>query len=175
MNAIDKEGLEVRAMLDATRYNGLFPGTVHDNDDPTHKCRITVDVPEVLDAPSGWCEPALPFTGDGFGLAVVPAVGAQVFVQWPGGDLSAPPVWSGGTYNAGAAVDGAGPGTLIIQTSGGHRVELSDDESTLTITCSEGPVITLDSSGISIDNGSGGTIAIQGAKVNINNGALVVQ
>jgi Type VI secretion system/phage-baseplate injector OB domain len=157
-----------------TSYLGLFPGTVSDNDDPEHKCRIKVEVPELLDGPSGWCLPALPYAGDGCGFAVVPPVGASVLVQWPRGDLSAPPVWSGANYSAGAAVDGAGPNTIIVLTPGGHRLELSDDSAALTITCSEGPVITLDSNGVKIDNGSGATIEMQGSSVDINNGALVV-
>lgn len=159
-----------------TLYHGLFPGVVTDNDDPEAKCRIRVSVPEVLvDGDSGWCQPALPYTGDGAGLAVVPPVGTQVWVQWPGGDLSAAPVWSGGSYAAGQAVSGAGPKTLIILTPGGHRIELSDDSQALTITSSQGPVVTLDSSGVSIDNGQGAKVVMQGPKVDVNDGALVVQ
>lgn len=156
------------------QFVGLFPGTVADNDDPEHKCRIKVRVAELLDGPTGWCLPALPFAGDGCGFAVVPPVGASVLVQWPRGDLSAQPVWCGANFNAGASVDGAGPNTLIIQTPGGHRVELSDDGTALTLTCSAGPVITMDSAGVSIDNGSGATIVMNAGTVDINDGALVV-
>jgi uncharacterized protein involved in type VI secretion and phage assembly len=163
-------------LLAATHYQGLFAGTVTDNNDPDSKCRVKVQVPEVLvDGDTGWCLPALPYTGDGAGLAVVPPVGTQVWVQWPRGDLSAPPVWSGGTYSAGAAVQGAGPGTLIVLTPGGHRVELSDDNQSVTVTCSQGPVVTLDSSGVSIDNGQGAKVTLQGSTVDVNDGALVVQ
>jgi uncharacterized protein involved in type VI secretion and phage assembly len=158
----------------ATQFVGLFQGTVVDNDDPEHKCRIKVSVPEVLDGAGGWCLPALPYAGDGCGFAVVPPVGAAVMVQWPRGDLTGAPVWSGANYSGGASVEGAGPNTLIVLTPGGHRLELSDDAGALTITCSAGPVITLDDSGVSIDNNQGATIAMQGNQVDINNGALVV-
>jgi hypothetical protein len=161
---------------DHTRYYGLYAGTVTDNDDPDAKCRIQASVPEVLAAGNtGWCVPALPYTGDGAGFAAVPPIGTQVWVQWPGGDLSAPPIWSGGSYSGGGAVQGAGPNTVILLTPGGHRVELDDDGTALTITCSQGPVITLDSSGVSIDNGQGAKIVMQGPKVDVNDGALVVQ
>lgn len=157
-------------------YHGLFAGTVTNNDDPEAKCRLQAAVPEVLaDGGTGWCLPALPYTGDGAGLAVVPPIGTQVWIQWPGGDLSAPPVWLGGSYSGGGPVSGAGPDTLIVHTPGGHRVELSDGQSALTITSSQGPVITLDGSGVSIDNGQGATVVMQGSKVDTNNGALVVQ
>lgn len=158
------------------RHHGLFAGLVTDNDDPQHLCRVQVQVPEVLaDGNTGWCLPALPLTGDGSGLAAVPPIGTQVWVQWPGGDLSAPPVWLGGTYSAGSGVPGAGPRTVILLTPGGHRVELDDDGTAVTITCSQGPVITLDSSGVSIDNGQGAKVVMQGPKVDVNDGALVVQ
>lgn len=155
-------------------YVGLFSGVVTDNDDPEHKCRVKVSVPEVLDGAGGWCLPSLPYAGDGCGFAIVPPIGASVLVQWPRGDLSAPPVWSGANFSSGAAVDGAGPGTAILLTPGGHRFELDDDGQALTITCSAGPTITLDQSGVAIDNGQGAKIVMQGSKVDVNDGALVV-
>lgn len=177
MSPVEISELDIGASAnDHTRYCGLFAGTVTDNNDPDFKCRIQVSVPEVLtNGNTGWCLPALPYTGDGAGLAAVPPIGTQVWVQWPRGDLSAPPIWSGGTYNGGGAVQGAGPNTVILLTPGGHRLELDDDGTALTITCSQGPVITLDSSGVSIDNGQGAKIVMQGPKVDVNDGALVVQ
>lgn len=153
---------------------GPFPATVADNDDPEHKCRIKVNVAEVLDGPTGWCLPALPFAGNGCGFAVVPPIGASVLVEWPRGDLTAPPIWSGANFNAGPGVAGAGPDTLIIQTPGGHRVEMSDDGESLTLTSSAGPVITMNRQGVSIDNGAGATIVMNGSTVDINDGALTV-
>jgi uncharacterized protein involved in type VI secretion and phage assembly len=153
---------------------GLFAGVVSDNDDPDGKCRIKVEVPEVLDGTTGWCFPALPYAGDQCGLAVVPPIGAAVYVQWPRGDLSAPPVWSGANFSGGSGVPGAGPNTVILLTPGGHRVELSDDNSAVTVTASTGAKITLDNSGVAIDNGQGATISMQGSQIDINNGALTV-
>jgi Na+-translocating ferredoxin:NAD+ oxidoreductase RnfG subunit len=72
-------------------------------------------------------------------------------------------------------VNGAGPGTLILLTPGGHKIELNDDGTAMTLTSAGGPVITLDSNGVSIDNGAGATITMQGATVSVNNDALTVQ
>lgn len=155
-------------------FVGLFQGMVTDNDDPEKKCRIKAAVPELLDGSTGWCVPSFPYAGDGCGFAMVPPVGSSVLVQWPRGDLSAPPVWSGANFSGGSAVDGAGPDTVIVLTPGGHRVELSDEQSTLTITCSQGAVITLDGNGVKIDNGLGALVDLQGSSVDINNGALRV-
>lgn len=153
---------------------GLHTGVVTDNDDPEGKCRIKVEVPEVLDSATGWCIPAFPYAGDGCGFAMVPPVGSTVLVQWPRGDVSAPPVWSGATFGSGAGIEGAGPETVIVLTPGGHRLELSDDQRALTITCSEGPVVTLDGNGISLDNGQGATVKLEGSSVDVNGGALKV-
>jgi len=153
---------------------GLFRGIVTDNEDPDNKCRIKVSVPEVLDESTGWCEPALPYAGDGCGFAVVPPVDAVVFVEWPRGDLSAPPVWTGASFAGGSAVQGAGPNTVILLTPGGHRLELNDDQQALTITSSAGPTITLDSTGVTVDNGQGAKIVMQGSSVDVNDGALRV-
>jgi hypothetical protein len=155
-------------------FVGLFQGMVTDNDDPEKKCRIKAAVPELLDGSTGWCVPSFPYAGDGCGFAMVPPVGSSVLVQWPRGDLSAPPVWSGANFSGCSAVDGAGPDTVIVLTPGGHRVELSDEQSTLTITCSQGAVITLDGNGVKIDNGLGALVDLQGSSVDINNGALRV-
>jgi uncharacterized protein involved in type VI secretion and phage assembly len=153
---------------------GLYTGVVTDNEDPEGKCRIKAEVREVLSEPTGWCTPSIPYAGDGCGFAMVPPVGATVHVQWPRGDLSAPPVWSGATYAAGEGVEGAGPDTVIVLTPGGHRLELSDDQTALTITCSEGSRITLDGNGITIDNGQGAKLTMEGSSVDINDGALKV-
>ena len=158
----------------ARRYYGRFAGIVRDNDDPEHLCRIDAEVPELLDGTTGWCLPASPYAGDGVGFAVVPPLGALVWIEWPGGDLGQPPVWAGGAWTAGNPVDGAGPGKLLVVTPGGHRIELDDDGTSMTLTSAGGPVITLDSSGVNIDSGQGSTISMQSGKVSINDGALTV-
>jgi uncharacterized protein involved in type VI secretion and phage assembly len=154
--------------------DGLFRGIVTDNEDPDNKCRIRVSVPEVLDGATGWCEPVLPYAGDGCGLSLVPPVGAVVFVEWPRGDLTAAPVWTGGCYAGGSAPEGTGPNTVILMTPGGHRLEFNDDDQSVRIRAADGALVTLDSSGITIDNGQGATIVMQGPTVDINGGALQV-
>jgi uncharacterized protein involved in type VI secretion and phage assembly len=157
------------------RRLGKFAGEVRDNDDPEGRCRLDVAVPEVLEGSTGWCLPASPFAGAGIGLAVVPPIGSLVWVEWPAGDVGRPPVWSGGAWTSGNGVQGAGPGMLIVATQAGHRIALDDDGTSITITSAGGPVVTLDSSGVSIDNGSGATITMQGGTVSINHDALTVQ
>ncbi|MET9019918.1 phage baseplate assembly protein V [Actinopolymorpha sp. NPDC004070] len=156
------------------RYWGKFEGVVVDNDDPAGLCRLDVAVPTLLRHPTGWCRPALPYAGNGVGLAAVPPVGATVWVEWPGGDLAKKPVWSGATWTSGNGVKGAGPGTILLVTPGGHRIEVSDDDSSITLTTSGGASLTLSSDGIVLDNGQGATVELSGASVSLNGDALTV-
>lgn len=150
------------------RYLGKFTGVVLDNDDPSGIGRLNVQVPEVLSGSTGWCLPALPYAGNGVGLAIVPPVGASVWVEWPAGDLGKPPIWSGAYWTNGNGVAGAGPGTIVLVTPGGHRVELSDDNSSIKMAASGGATLILDGNGITLDNGQGATITLQGSAISLN-------
>jgi uncharacterized protein involved in type VI secretion and phage assembly len=156
------------------RYLGKFAGTVKDNDDPDGLCRISVSVPSVMAAPTGWCLPALPYAGSKAGLAVVPPVGASVWVEWPNGDLTKPPVWSGAYFTGQNGVPGAGPNTFLLVTPGGHKIEISDDSHAITLTASGGASITISDDGITLDNGQGAKIELSSDTVSINDDGLQV-
>jgi uncharacterized protein involved in type VI secretion and phage assembly len=156
------------------RYLGKFEGVVMDNDDPLGLCRIDVSVPSVLADSTGWCQPALPYAGDGVGLAVVPPVGATVWVEWPGGDLGKPPIWSGAAWTSGNGVPGAGPNAILLVTPGGHQISVSDDDQTITLAASGGASITLGPDGIVLDNGQGAKIELASSTVSLNGQGLQV-
>jgi len=129
---------------------------------------LDVNVPAVLSESTGWCRPCLPFAGDGAGLAIVPPVGATVWVEWPGGDLGKPPVWSGAAWTSGNGIEGAGPGTILLVTPKGHKIEISDDDESITLTASGGACLTINSDGIVLDNGQGATVELTGGSVALN-------
>jgi uncharacterized protein involved in type VI secretion and phage assembly len=156
------------------RYLGKFAGIVVDNNDPDGRCRIDANVPAVLPGSTGWCLPSLPYTGNKAGLAMVPPVGAAVWVEWPDGDLGKPPVWSGGSYTQGNGIPGAGPNTILLVTPGGHKIEVSDDSSAITLTASGGASITIGPNGIKLDNGHGATVELSGSTVSLNGDSLQV-
>lgn len=156
------------------RYLGKFAGVVVDNKDPNGLCRIDVSVPSVLARSTGWCLPALPYAAHNAGLAVVPPVGANVWVEWPNGDLGKPPVWSGAWFGAGDGVPGAGPDTILLVTPGGHRIEISDTSHAITLTASGGASITIGDNGITLDNGQGAKIQLASGTVSINDDSLQV-
>lgn len=154
---------------------GLHVGVVTDNDDPQRRSRVRVRVPHLSDGDVGWCSPCLPAAGGGSGFALVPAVGATVLVQWLHGDLGAPPVWMGASWDGSDPVPGSGPGAVVLVTPGGHRVELSDDDGAVVLTCSSGPVVRLDGDGVRVENGAGAALVLKGSEVEVNGGALVVR
>ncbi|MCW3819204.1 phage baseplate assembly protein V [Micromonospora sp. DR5-3] len=150
------------------RYWGKFEGVVVDNDDPSGLCRLDVHVPSVLSQSTGWCRPSLPYAGNGSGFALVPPVGATVWVEWPGGDLGKPPVWSGAAWTSGNGIDGAGPGKILLVSPKGHRVEISDDDQSITLKAAGGASLTINADGIVLDNGQGATVELTGATVALN-------
>jgi len=158
------------------RFHGKYLGTVVDNDDPKALGRVRVKVPEVFgDETSGWCLPCSPYAGSGVGLAVVPPVGSLVFVEWPAGDTSRVPIWSGGAWPDGNGVEDAGPETIVLTTPAGHKVVLRDESGNeaVEIESASGAKLTLSSDGVSIEFGSQ-KIALTNASISLNDGALEV-
>ncbi|MGH1491149.1 MAG: phage baseplate assembly protein V [Acidimicrobiales bacterium] len=159
------------------RVYGRYLGTVIDNVDPKNLCRVRVTVPEVLAGQeSGWCRPVTPYAGDGVGFAAVPPIGSLVLIEWPGGDVSREPLWTGATWSDGAGVEGAGPDAVVLVTPGGHRVELRDESGSekVEIIASNGSSVVMDSNGMTLTFGSQ-KIAMTNQSISINDGALEVR
>lgn len=157
-------------------FHGKFLGIVVDNDDPKSVSRVRVKVPEVFgDESTGWALPCSPYAGSGVGLAVVPPVGSLVFVEWPAGDTSRVPIWSGGAWPDGDGVTDAGPDAIVLTTPAGHRIVLRDGAGSeaIEVEAASGAKLVLDSSGVVVEFGSQ-KIEITTASVSINGGALEV-
>src|SRR5688572_4923241 len=138
------------------RFHGKFVGIVEDNADPKGLMRLRIRVPEVFhDEPTGWALPCSPYAGAGIGLAAVPPVGSLVFVEWPAGDTSRVPIWSGGAWPDGQGVDDAGPDALVLTTPAGHRIVLRDaaGSEAIEVEAKSGAKLVLDVNGIVIEFG----------------------
>jgi uncharacterized protein involved in type VI secretion and phage assembly len=158
------------------RFTGKYQAIVVDNQDPRGLARLKVRVPEVFgDETTGWASPCSPFAGQNAGLAAVPPVGSLVYVEWPAGDTSRVPIWSGGSWADGEGVPDAGPDVLVLVTPAGHKIELKDSagSESIEVKAVSGARILLDSNGVSIEFGSQ-KIALTNASVSINDGALEV-
>ena len=107
-------------------YFGKYRGIVVDNLDPVKLARLKVRVPAVLDTLDTWAMPCVPYAGPNVGMHMLPPVGAGVWVEFEGGDVSYP-VWVGcfwGSNDMPAEV--TGPDSRVIVT---EQAQLTIDDS----------------------------------------------
>ena len=164
-------------------YWGKYRGVVTDNNDPLGNARICAKVPDVLaDEPSTWAMPCLPMAGNQAGIHTVPPVGAGVWIEFEQGDPNKP-IWCGGFWGGSSELPPTakqgkpGSPSIVVQSIGGHVMNVSDMPGPgggLLLKHTSGAKITIDDTGITIDNGKGATFALTGNTVSVNNGALMV-
>jgi uncharacterized protein involved in type VI secretion and phage assembly len=153
------------------RFFGKYRGVVTDVDAST--MRIKATVPAVLaDQTSGWARACVPFAGDNMGFAFLPEIGAGVWIEFEGGDVSYP-IWTGCFWHDGEVPSDATASVKAIVTKAGQKILFDQDGGTITITDQNNNTITLGSDGITLQHG-GNQIEIGDSEVNINQGALEV-
>ncbi len=164
----------------SSTFYGKYRGTVTDNQDPLMMGRVKATVPDVLgDQPSGWAMPCAPFGGNQTGFFALPTVGAGVWIEFEHGDPDYP-IWAGCWWGSAAELPPlllAPPyKKVMIVTEGGHSITLDDTPGIggITLETSGGQKIVMNSTGIEIDNGMGGSIKMTGPQVSVNSGALEV-
>jgi hypothetical protein len=167
------------------RYYGKYRGYVSNVTDPENTGRIKAYVPRLLgEAETGWCMPCTPYAGPDQGLYTIPDVGAGVWIEFEGGDLSRP-LWSGMWWGKPETADIGQPdstarfapetseipkeaypdrivepGVRILKSSLGHYVLLDDraDTARVELRDSLGNRIILDKDGLTILAGNQTTI-----------------
>jgi Type VI secretion system/phage-baseplate injector OB domain len=151
-----------------SRFFGKYRGQVTDNNDPNSLDRVKAKVPRVLgDEESGWALPAFIYGGASEqGLFAVPDIGAGIWMEFEGGDLSYP-VWTGTWYTGGAIPESAQPGKKVLKTKSGHKIVLDDDGHSVEITDSNSNSITMNSGTIKIAAGSATTIVIDAPQIQL--------
>lgn len=153
------------------RFFGKYRGVVTDVDART--LRIKASVPAVLaDQPTGWCRACVPFAGDNMGFAFLPEIGAGVWIEFEGGDVSYP-IWTGCFWHDDEQPSQATASVKVIVTRSGHSILLDDDSVTITISDKNNNTITLGSDGVTLKRG-GSSVAVGDSEVNVNDGALEV-
>jgi uncharacterized protein involved in type VI secretion and phage assembly len=158
-----------------TLFFGKYRGKVQNNVDPYLSGRVQVTAPAVLGDAVAWALPCAPFAGPGVGFFAMPPVGANVWVEFEGGNPEVP-IWSGcfwapGDFPATMAV----PQMKVLKTDTA-TVTLSDlpGAGGVTIETVDGKKIKLSAASIEINDGAGGSVTLQGPKVSINGTALEV-
>lgn len=131
LEAIHKRGVEALG-----RYYSVYRARVIDNEDSTHRGRLKVFLPDVL---NGVTALALPksIIGDlstGMKPYVIPRVGSIVYVEFQSGDVHRP-LWSYHGFTLGNVPgDLADNNALGIVTPSGQKIILNDDKGVLYIT-----------------------------------------
>lgn len=173
-------------MSDNDNLIGKFRGTVVNNIDPELRGRLIVSVPDALGlVPSTWAEPCTPLagpTGPAMGVYMVPPIGAGVWVEFEQGNVDYP-IWVGCRWGSAADVPPLAHAGLpispniLMQTAGQNTFVISDlpgPTGGIMLKSTTGASITVNDTGIYIQNGKGASLVMTGPTVTINNGALVV-
>ena len=150
------------------RYYGKYRGQVTDNSDPNNLGRVKANVPRLLgDEECGWALPAFAYGGASEqGLFAVPDVGAGVWIEFEGGDLSYP-IWSGTWFTSGDIPESAQPSKKVLKTKSGHKLVLDDDGGTLEITDSNGNTVSMDSSTVKVAAGNATKVVIDAPQIEL--------
>ena len=144
-----------------------------DNTDPLMLGRIRAKVPAVLgDIETGWALPCSPYGGKGVGFFFIPPIGANVWIEFEGGNPGAP-IWSGCFWGKGEAPS-IGSEVKVIKT-GFATISINDllGAGEVIIESATGLRIVMDVSGIELNNGAA-KVKLTPASVSINDGALEV-
>ncbi|KMY66923.1 hypothetical protein AAU61_13195 [Desulfocarbo indianensis] len=153
------------------RFFGKYRGVVSQVDGAT--LRIKAKVPAVLgDQDCGWAMPCVPYAGDQVGMAFLPEVGAGVWIEFEGGDVSFP-IWSGCYWRSGEIPSQAKPKVKAIVTNRNAVLVIDDDQGTVELSDNNQNKVTLSSEGIVLER-AGKKVAVLTDKVAVNDGGLEV-
>ena len=165
------------------KYYGKYRGMVINNVDAMQMGRVQVQVPDVTGLPpTSWAMPCLPFGGKQMGMWALPQIGTGVWVEFEQGDIDRP-IWSGCWYGSAADVPAlalAAPPAMpnvVLQSQGQNTIMISDvpgPTGGILLKTLTGAMISINDVGITISNGKGATIMMNGPAVTINGGALTV-
>jgi hypothetical protein len=97
-------------------FNGKFRGKVVNNIDPLMLGRVIALAPAVSELPLSWALPNAPFAGSGVGFFALPPIGANVWIEFEGGDANYP-IWTGCFWAEGEVpAEPALPTTVMLKT-----------------------------------------------------------
>jgi hypothetical protein len=161
-------------------YFGKYRGTVAANVDPKNLGRVQVICPAVLaGGRMSWAMPSVPYAGPGVGLVALPPIGANIWVEFEGGDPDYP-IWSGCFWGLGEMpVTPAVPEKKVFRTTG-VTVTVDDVPGSGGVTVLVAPpvvplamTLALGAAGIELSIGKS-SVKLTTASVNVNDGALEV-
>jgi hypothetical protein len=163
-----------------SQFFGKYRGKVENNIDPLQLGRIQVSVPAVLgDGRLSWAMPCVPFAGSGVGFFAIPPVGANVWVEFEGGDPDYP-IWSGCFWGVGEVPVLPALAQIKVFKTDGITLTLSDLPGVGGFTLEVNPPVVatplklvFNVAGIELSNGAA-SVKLTPISVSVNNGALEV-
>lgn len=191
--------LERAATGPGGQFYGVYPAQVIDNQDPDNLGRVRIRLPWSPDTDSdayeAWARIATMMAGNNRGSWFIPDVDDEVLVAFEGGDprrpfvvgmlwngTDAPPERMDGSNNlktilsrAGVRMtmdDSDGAVSLTLSTPGGHSLVFDDGDRSITATDSNGNVVKLDGSGVSITTGA--QVKVQASTIEASAGMVTV-
>lgn len=159
-----------------SQFFGKYRGKVENNIDPLQLGRVQISTPAVLGEGSlSWAMPSVPYAGSGVGFFAIPPNGANVWVEFEGGDPDYP-IWSGCFWGSGEVPATPAIAEMKVFKTDGATITINDLPGVggVTIELTSGAKIALAVTGIEITTGQGGTIKLTGPQVSVNDGALEV-
>lgn len=150
------------------KYFGKYRGKVENNVDPLQLGRIQVSAPAVLSGGTlSWAMPCVPYAGPGVGFFAIPPVGANVWVEFEGGDPDYP-IWAGCFWGTGEVPATPAIAELKVFKTEYINMVLSDVPGAGGFTLeTEPPAVTtsmkmvFDPAGIEIDNSPANMVMTQ--------------
>jgi hypothetical protein len=99
------------------QFLGKYRGKVLNNVDPEMLGRIIPLVPAISELPLTWALPNVPFAGSSVGFFALPPIGANVWIEFEGGDPDYP-IWTGCFWGEGEVpAKPAIPTTVMLKTN----------------------------------------------------------
>jgi hypothetical protein len=161
-------------------FYGKYRGRVVSNVDPLLLGRVQLTCPAVLgEGTLSWAMPCAAFSGIAEGLFAVPSPGANVWVEFEGGNSDIP-IYSGGFWDAGESpAIPPGPTTTVLARLG-VSITINSLPGAGGLTILVGPPVVetpmtlmFNAAGITLTNGAS-SISLTPAAVTINEGALEI-
>lgn len=157
--------------MSVKRFYGKYRGIIADNRDPLTQGRVRAYVPAIFgEHETGWALPCAPYGGKNVGIFFIPPVGANIWIEFEGGNAEIP-IWSGCFWKTGEAPS-LTPEVKIIKTDFA-TITINDrpGASEIAIESSTGLKIIMNISGIEFSNGSA-SVKLTPASVLINDRSL---
>ncbi|MEM9318240.1 MAG: phage baseplate assembly protein V [Pseudomonadota bacterium] len=155
-------------------YYGKYRGTVSNNVDPNTSGRLQVSVPAVYGTNTlNWAMPCVPYAGPDQGFFMIPPIGANVWVEFEGGDISFP-IWSGGFWGQGECPGSLALTKLIKTPVATITLDETRPDAPVVVETEAGNKITITAQGLTLETSGGAKVEMTGPQVNVNSGALEI-